>query len=361
MIFAPRRHLFLFFLGISLTIQPYLCANVPTATSQKSWTSTLNEMGYAALYFVPAAFSSYEELKTLSASHQKELLGDQKASDQTIMEIHKLCAEMAIKNNPEIIAMRDTDYRIVFDEEIGQHQAVPCTNYTKNFLGVHATNACIFIDEKIINFEKNNVLSTFLVKYELARYKKNYFSKVIVGNVTLTMAQAVALYKMLPVVTHSVSNFLPKIGWTSFNDPQQGGIVLGISRFTLNYLVCPRVTQMIIDTIKNNALTWYTNAIHVPFEGSWVSREQILPLLGELIKLMPDYEIDTDTQAAPSSKKLLDATLREVCLMAQNRYHLASILATLDTFMKDAAFSTCVPHVEKIKKFFNDTHRTVAL
>ncbi len=349
-----KKRLFLLFLGSFLALQPSLYAHNPgetPATSQRSWSSALGTAVNAALYFGPATYSAYEQSKNLYASQQKKLIGNQALNPQTKLAIQKIMIEMNIEDTPEILAMRN---QAEFEEVPDSDKYTIVDSVKKNYLGIHATNAYIFIDEDIINFEEHPLRSTFLVKRELARYKNNHFSKVIIGNVALTMAQAVAFYKTFPLVTQGCNNSIHKLGWTSFNDPQQHGIFLGVSRFTLNYLVCPFVTQLIIEKIRNSVHAWYHQHITPPLDGTFVPRGHTLTLFAELIKLIPDYN-NTETNNCPG-KELLDTTLREMALIALNRYHSSQIIDNLNRrFSRDEDFK---PHIERLISFIeqNDKH-----
>ena len=360
-----RKQLFLLFLGTFLALQPCLYAHNPgqatPITPQRNWSNALGTAVNAALYFGPPAYSVYQEAKQLSPTCQKERIGDKKVSEQTYNALQEIVEEMGIKEIPEIIAMQDSRLCPNPNARSIEDSITIINSRKKDFLGVHATNAYIFIDEDVINFEEHPLRSTFLVKRELARYKNNHFSKIIIGNVALTMAQAVALYKTFPLVTQGCNNIIHKLGWTSLNDPRQNGLFLGISRFTLNYLICPFVTQLIIEKIRNSAHAWYQQQITPKLEDSFVPREYTLKLLVELIKFIPSYEIRSEeTNEYYPGRKLLYETLYEVCLMALNRYHSSQIIDKINTFRNHKDFKNYTGSLDTLKSFIEQNNRRVS-
>lgn len=341
---SRRKHSFLLFLGTFLALQPCLYAHNPgqtsPATPQRSWSTTLGIAANAVLNFGPPAYSLYQEAKKLSPTHQKELIGNEEVREQTYDALQEILKEMGIKETPEIIAMRTSRLCPNPNAKSIEDSITIIHSRKKDFLGIHATNAYIFIDEDVINFEEHPLRSTFLVKRELARYKNSYFSKAIIGNIAVTIAQMAAWYKAHPLITQGCNNIIHNLGWTSLNDPQQHSIFLGVSRFTLNYLVCPFVTQLIIEKVRNSAHGWYNQRITPQLDDTFVQREHTLTFFGELISLMPYYATtNIFLHNSKQGQKLLDATLREVALITLYRYHPSAIIDKINTFKSHDDFA----------------------
>lgn len=338
MVFSShRKHLFLLFLGTFLALQPCLHAN-PTEISQvaapKSWYSTLGSALNTTLFFAPAAYCAYEQSKNLYVSRQKELIGKNDLNAETKQAIQKMMIEMGIKDTPEILAMRNqAEFKEIPDSE---GYAI-VDSLKKNFLGIHATNACIFVDEEIINFDNNPLLSTFLVKRELAKYKNNNFSKEVVSAISLNMAQALALYKTIPLVTDNVSGLLAKAGWASFNKPNETGFFLNASRFTVNYIVCPTLASIFTDKLRAHIQGYYTNNLEIKLEKI-VPRGYTVTLLKELIKLTPYYNEDEANATQYEGKEILARVIETVFTIAQKRYDSETLTDLLHTLLSRDAF-----------------------
>jgi len=347
--FSKHKRLLSLTLGICLLALPAIRADQPSlleSAPQETWGSAFNKAINTTILVAPTLFSTYKDASKLSLSNQKGLIGDQPVKPALQKAIRDLMHEQEIlhADTIEIVAMRDEKHEAVFDHDalLPTAKVVEIqSTFKHNALGVYATNACIFIDEDIVDFEKNPLLSTFLVKQALRQFKNDGYRKAILAKIALGLAKTAALYKAIPLVTDGMQHLTNAVGWSSFSDSQKNGIVLGTARFAINGIMCPMIAQSIVQKISSQTFSWYQQSMHQPIDETIVTQEEIVPLIVELANIVIAY---TNKPALePLHNHLAGQRLKEgiaciyideLCTLADKLFTTKSIVTWLEEEIK---------------------------
>ncbi len=348
--FSLQKRFFTLLLGVCLVAMPILQATEPVATppiTQDTWGTALSKAWNTTLLVAPTLINTCTEVSKLSSNIQKYQIGDTAVKPEIQTEIQKLMHEQNIPNacDIEIIAMRGALYQMSFahDTALPTPQCVQVqSTFKHNVLGVYVTNACIFIDEDIINFEKSPLLSTFLIKHALKKFKNNEYRNTIFAKIGLGLASGAALYKTIPLVNSGMQKLTNAVGWTSFSDSQKSGILLNTARVALNGIVCPMIAQSIVQKLSSQAFAWYKQSTHEEIDETLVAQDDILPLIVELAKIVAFYRVDPilehiEGQFAGQRQEeaLACAYMNELCILANKLFTTTSIITWLDNEMSN--------------------------
>lgn len=344
----------------------------PTAqpASQLTWGNAFSKALNTTFLLGPTFFNTYQEISRLSSNNQKELIGDKPVRPETHHNIRAIMQEQGFQesHNLEIVAMRDSLYKIQFNDDAALPTPEPVQvqqTFKHNAFGVHMTNACMFIDEDIINFEKKPLLSTFLVRHALKKYKNNHYRNTVFANIALGFAKTAALYKTTPLISQGINTITNSVGWTSLSDPQQSGMLVRAARFAVHNVMCPMIAQSIVQGISSRLFTWYTKSIHQTIDETVIHRDNILPLIVEIAKMIEHFTVkpvllgQTDTKIG--NNFLLACTYNdELCLLANKLFTTSSIIEWINVEIQEQKKENnifMVTFLESLKKEFFEKNR----